>query len=191
MKRFVLSVLAVITILITAIYGLVQIVENQNEELNKVKTQLQELKLENKRLENELKPYREAESYIRNVNPKAVHRTGQIVNGARKHGLPLKLVLVATHAESDFQWGAIGKAGEHGPLQVMPDTFKMVHQGDFTNAEHCFEAGLKYMAMCYRKARGDHDLTLAYYNGGLSRKNPLYVARAHVNRCNSFRRRML
>lgn len=161
----------------------------RGKEIKELKNQIKSIKLENQLLKDELKPYQEAKAYIQRVNPGAVHRTGQIVNGAKRHDLPLKLVLLSIHAESDFNWNAVGRAGERGPLQVMPGTFKMVHRGNFGNMDDCFEAGLRYLSLCYKKSRGDYNLALAYYNGGLSCKKPLQVARAHVSRCNGIRRR--
>lgn len=191
MKRFVLTIICIFAILLVSIYGLVRIVERQILEIDQMKQQIESLKLENQRLKNELKPYREAESYIRKVNPKAVKRVCQIVNGAKRYGLPFGLILLAAHAESDFRWDAVGLAGEHGPLQVMPGTFRAVGGVDFDNIDDCFEAGLLYLSMCYKKARGDYNLALAYYNGGLSCKNPLQVARRHVSRCRVIRQKSL
>lgn len=161
----------------------------RGKEIKELKNQIKSIKLENQLLKDELKPYQEAKAYIQRVNPGAVHRTGQIVNGAKRHDLPLKLVLLSTHAESDFNWNAVGRAGERGPLQVMPQTFQMVSKGDFLNPDDCFDAGLLYLSMCYKKARGDYNLTLAYYNGGLNRKQPLIAAQAHVSRCRAIRQK--
>lgn len=163
--------------------------DHRGKQINLLEAQIESLKLENQILKDELKPYQEAKAYIQRVNPGAVHRTGQIVNGAKRHDLPLKLVLLSTHAESDFNWNAVGRAGERGPLQVMPQTFQMVSKGDFLNPDDCFDAGLLYLSMCYKKARGDYDLTLAYYNGGLNRKQPLIAAQAHVSRCRAIRQK--
>jgi len=163
--------------------------DHRGKQINLLETQIESLKLENQILKDELKPYQEAKAYIKRVNPGAVHRTGQIVNGAKRHDLPLKLVLLSIHAESDFNWNAVGRAGERGPLQVMPQTFQMVSKGDFLNPDDCFDAGLLYLSMCYKKARGDYNLTLAYYNGGLNRKQPLIAARAHVSRCRIIRQK--
>lgn len=162
----------------------------RGKEIKELKNQIKSIKLENQLLKDELKPYQEAKAYIQRVNPGAVHRTGQIVNGAKRHDLPLKLVLLSIHAESDFNWNAVGKLGERGPMQIMPQTFKEVMpEGDFNNPDDCFEGSLRYLVKCHRKARGHFDLSLAHYNAGLNRKNPLVAARSHVSRCRTIRRR--
>jgi len=162
----------------------------RGKEIKELKNQIKSIKLENQLLKDELKPYQEAKAYIQRVNPGAVHRTGQIVNGAKRHDLPLKLVLLSIHAESGFNWNAVGKLGERGPMQIMPQTFKEVMpEGDFNNPDDCFEGSLRYLVKCHKKARGGYELSLAYYNGGLNRKQPLIAARAHVSRCRIIRQK--
>ncbi len=108
----------------------------------------------------------------------------EIREAARKYGIDSRLVRSVVYEESRFRPGAVGKAGEIGLMQIMPD-----HAGvDWARANGVprpepgvlfsprinLEIGCWYLSDGLRRFRDyDHaaELALARYNAGLSRAN--------------------
>jgi cell division protein FtsB len=169
-----------------------EVIDYKDQMIKNLQAENDTLEQEINRLQEIVGEIREIEEYIYTYNKAdTITKARKIYYGAKRHDLPVKLILIACNAESNFKWDAIGSSGEHGTLQVMPNTFKLVMpEGDFNNWDDCFEAGLRYLKLCYTKSNGDKMLTLARYNSGLGRnsEDAFHVARLHVSRCIGIRR---
>lgn len=108
----------------------------------------------------------------------------EIREAAAKHGLDSRLVRAVVYQESRFRPGAVGKAGEIGLMQIMPNRAA----ADWSKAHNvpCPEAGVLFSPRInleigcwylsdglrrFRKYEHATELALARYNAGLSRAN--------------------
>jgi hypothetical protein len=98
--------------------------------------------------------------------------------------LDRKLVLAAMMQESSCNPAAVGALGERGPLQVTYKTFLQYGRGSFYDWRDTMTAGFKFMSALSKKAGGNKELTLAYYNAGpnLPPSKALHVAKNHIQR---------
>ena len=108
----------------------------------------------------------------------------EISEAAAKHGIDSRLVRAVIYEESRFRPGAVGKAGEVGLMQVMPNRAAV----DWAKANNvpCPEAGVLFSPRInleigcwylsdglrrFRDYKCANELALARYNAGLSRAN--------------------
>ena len=108
----------------------------------------------------------------------------EIKEAAAKHGVDSRLVRAVIYEESRFRPGAVGKAGEVGLMQVMPNRAAV----DWAKANNvpCPEAGVLFSPRInleigcwylsdglrrFRDYKCAYELALARYNAGLSRAN--------------------
>lgn len=108
----------------------------------------------------------------------------EISEAAAKHGIDSRLVRAVIYEESRFRPGAVGKAGEVGLMQVMPNRAAV----DWAKANNvpCPEAGVLFSPRInleigcwylsdglrrFRDYKCAKELALARYNAGLSRAN--------------------
>jgi soluble lytic murein transglycosylase-like protein len=113
------------------------------------------------------------------------HQAERVQAGSIAKRVPVRMILLAAGAEGGFWWRGVNLTGhqERGILQVLPSTMRSVMpEGDPQDFDDCFEAGLRYLAMCYAKAGGDSYLTVAYHNAGMGGRPDvaLIAARAHI-----------
>jgi len=87
---------------------------------------------------------------------------------AHKHGVPQSFALRVARVESGVKCGRVGAAGERGPLQVLPRTAAGLGYKNIRSASCATQtsAGMKYLAICYRGARGNQFRAAACHNGG-------------------------
>jgi soluble lytic murein transglycosylase-like protein len=94
---------------------------------------------------------------------------------ARAQGVPEHLALGVARTESNFRCSAVGRAGERGVMQIKPRTARGVgFRGPAHALNNCavgIRYGMKYLALAYRKARGNAHLAATYYNRGLGTKS--------------------
>ncbi len=117
----------------------------------------------------------------------------QIIDSCERWGVDSELVLALGLAESGWDVYAQGRAGEVGPLQVMPGTLKILRPGtDPADWQITLDAGVEYLARCLQRANGDIRLALAFYNAGSSRgpECALRLASRHVYRVMQYRRNL-
>ena len=108
----------------------------------------------------------------------------EISEAAAKHGLDSRLVRSLIYEESRFRPGAVGKAGEIGLMQVMPNRaaadWARAHNVPVPEAGMLFspkinlEIGCWYLSDGLRRFRdyqAAKELALARYNAGLTRAN--------------------
>lgn len=94
---------------------------------------------------------------------------------ARKHGVPEHFALRVARVESGVRCGRVGRAGERGPLQILPRSAAGLGYRNIRDAGCVAQtsAGMKHLAACLRKAGGNQYRAAACHNGGpgvLSRK---------------------
>ena len=77
-----------------------------------------------------------------------------IVTTAERYGVPKFLALKVAKVESSFTCDAEGKAGELGPLQIKPETARMIgYRGLISALRSCgagLEWGMKHLALALR-----------------------------------------
>jgi soluble lytic murein transglycosylase-like protein len=89
---------------------------------------------------------------------------------ARDRGVPAELVDAVAFAESGYDPGAIGRAGEVGIMQVMPSTAAMLGfsgtRAQLAEPETNIRYGVEYLAGALRLAGGDVCRALMKYRAG-------------------------
>lgn len=98
----------------------------------------------------------------------AADATHLVKQMARKHGVPQSFALRVARVESGVKCGRVGRAGERGPLQILPRSARGFGYRNIAKAGCAAQtsAGMKHLAMCYRKARGNQYRAAACHNGG-------------------------
>jgi soluble lytic murein transglycosylase-like protein len=91
--------------------------------------------------------------------------SGAIKSSSEAHGVPAGLLYAMADRESGFDPNAVGKAGEQGMLQLMPDTQKEVGVEDPFEASQNIDGGAKYIAKMIDRF-GSTEYGLAAYNWG-------------------------
>jgi soluble lytic murein transglycosylase-like protein len=78
-----------------------------------------------------------------------------IVAAAQRHGVPPELALTVAEVESRWNCFARGAYGELGPLQIKPDTARMIgYEGPTEALQSCGEGlewGMKHLALALRR----------------------------------------
>ncbi len=105
--------------------------------------------------------------------PEEVRR--MIVAEAVANGLvPPELALAVAHEESNFDPGALSRAGARGVMQIMPSTARYefgVEPDTLWNARVSIEIGVAYLERLYQRYGGSWPAALSHYNGGSVRTN--------------------
>lgn len=98
--------------------------------------------------------------------------------------LEAKFVLAVMMQESSCNPMAVGKLGERGPLQVTYPVFLQYGRGSFYDWRDTMAAGFDFMSALSKKANGNKELTLAYYNAGPNQApaEALQLAANHITK---------
>lgn len=91
-----------------------------------------------------------------------------VQQSAARHGVPTGLALRISKVESGHRCNAVGRAGERGPLQVLPSTARHMGYRNIARASCAaqIDAGMKYLRHCYKGAAGNHRRAAACFNAG-------------------------
>lgn len=93
---------------------------------------------------------------------------------AKAAGVPVALALAMARVESNFNCGAVGRAGERGIMQIKPSTAKGIgYKGSAGGLNDCrvgAKWGMRYLKQALTKAGGDYCRAAALYNQGLGMK---------------------
>ncbi len=103
------------------------------------------------------------------TSAQAADATGIVKQMARKHGVPQGFALRVARVESGVKCGRVGRAGERGPLQILPRTAAGLGYRNIRKASCATQtsAGMKHLAICWRGARGNAYRAAACHNGGI------------------------
>lgn len=90
---------------------------------------------------------------------------------ARAKGVNPDFMLAMGEVESGLRANAVGRAGERGPLQVLPRTFRALGGKNLNDWRETTRVGIRYFTKCLRAAKGDYSLAAIYYNAGIGNIN--------------------
>lgn len=92
-----------------------------------------------------------------------------VISSAKKHGVPVEFALRVAKVESGVKCGRVGRAGERGPLQVLPSTARGLGYKNIRAASCATQtdAGMKHLAICWRKTKSKWRAA-ACHNQGIS-----------------------
>lgn len=78
-----------------------------------------------------------------------------VVSAAKRHGVPTHFALRVARVESGVKCGRVGRAGERGPLQILPSTARALGYRNIRTASCATQtdAGMKHLAICWKKTR--------------------------------------
>lgn len=107
-------------------------------------------------------------------DPSRMRVVQSVVRHAEAHGVPPRLALAVTYAESRMRVGAVGPptpwGRAYGPMQVLVSTARTVEPGVSSAALRSYEVGprvgVAYLARGFREQRGDMCRTAMRYHGG-------------------------
>lgn len=116
----------------------------------------------------------------------AADATRLVTAEAKRQGVPVGFALRVARVESGVQCGKIGKAGERGPVQILPRTAAALgyHGIDKSACARQTAAGIRHLAICLQKGRSLHRAA-ACHNGGfgmLGRRNWPKSVRRYVSK---------
>jgi soluble lytic murein transglycosylase-like protein len=89
-----------------------------------------------------------------------------IRKAARRYNLPAALLRGIIRAESNFDAGAVSRAGAQGLMQLMPGTAKELGVDNPFDIEQNIDGGARYLKKMLDSFGGDIKLALAAYNAG-------------------------
>jgi len=89
-----------------------------------------------------------------------------IHNAAQKYNLPAALIRGVIRAESNFEVGAVSRAGAQGLMQLMPGTAKELGVDNPFDIEQNIDGGARYLRKMLDSFGGDIKVALAAYNAG-------------------------
>lgn len=92
-----------------------------------------------------------------------------VVSSAKRHGVPVEFALRVAKVESGVKCGRVGRAGERGPLQILPSTARGLGYKNIRAASCATQtdAGMKHLAICWRKTKSKWRAA-ACHNQGIS-----------------------
>lgn len=96
----------------------------------------------------------------------AVSIIAQIEGTASAYGVDPALAVAVAEAESSFNPGAVGGAGEIGLFQLMPDTAAELGVTNRWDIGQNIAGGIRYLRKMLDRYGGDETRALAAYNGG-------------------------
>lgn len=113
----------------------------------------------------------------------ADNSTAYIREFAGKYRISSTFALRVAKVESNYKCSAVGRAGEVGPLQILPSTARSLGYKNIRGAS-CrtkVDAGMKHLAICYHGANGNARRAAACHNAGVAslkwRRYPAAVQR--------------
>ncbi len=89
-----------------------------------------------------------------------------VQKAAAKYSLPPALIKAVIRAESNFQVGAVSRAGARGLMQLMPATAKELGVTDSFDIDQNIDGGAKYLRRMLNRFDGNVRHALAAYNAG-------------------------
>jgi soluble lytic murein transglycosylase-like protein len=89
-----------------------------------------------------------------------------VQKAAAKYSLPAGLIRAVIRAESNFQVGAVSRAGAKGLMQLMPATAQDLGVTDIFDIEQNIDGGAKYLRWMLDRFDGNIRKALAAYNAG-------------------------
>ncbi|MEY2971071.1 MAG: hypothetical protein RLZZ599_1444 [Bacteroidota bacterium] len=94
--------------------------------------------------------------------------SSMVAASARKYGVPVDFAIRIAHHESGLRCNAVGKAGERGPLQVLPSTARGMGYKNIRNSSCAtqIDAGMKHLSICYKGMNGNRWLAAGCHNHG-------------------------
>lgn len=112
-----------------------------------------------------------------------------ILDSSERHDVDPLLVVAVGSVESSWRLHVRGRAGEYGPLQVLPSTFYAMGGSNPHDWRESLDIGVKYLAKMLDRADGCEELALAYYNAGPSRPQDFVqrITRTYVSNVLSHR----
>ena len=119
-----------------------------------------------------------------------------IQKAAAKYNLPPVLIKAVMRAESNFEVGAVSKAGAKGLMQLMPATAKELGVTDIFDIDQNIDGGAKYLRQMLDRFDGNIRKALAAYNAGpgavikYNGRVPYAETRQYVKRVLHFSRQM-
>lgn len=113
------------------------------------------------------------EKYIKKVSKESDAQSQLLANihlaNARRTGIDPLFAAAAWTQESSFKQDIpTGPAKEEGIGQITPGVWEWLGKGDIHNPADNLRCGFDYLVECNKKAKGDKELILAYYNAGLN-----------------------
>ena len=90
--------------------------------------------------------------------------TRYVIAAARRHGVPVRVALAVCRLESGCRCGVRrGRAGEIGPMQVLPATARAIG-ASLRGCRAQVEAGVRYLRLALRRGH------VCHYNSGVGRR---------------------
>jgi soluble lytic murein transglycosylase-like protein len=90
----------------------------------------------------------------------------EIVAAAGKYGLDPNFIKAVMRAESNFNPGAVSRAGAMGLMQLMPGTAASLGVTEPFNISQNIDGGANYLRRMLNLFDGDEEMALAAYNAG-------------------------
>ena len=109
-----------------------------------------------------------------------------IAKHAKEHGVPVKLAMAVVQVESNYRPEAVGKRGEIGLMQLLPQTARYIgYDGKMKRLHHPdtnIRYGMKYLGKAYKLGGGSTCGTILKYNAGHGAKRMNKVSRHYCAR---------
>lgn len=102
----------------------------------------------------------------RTVTPEMARVEKSIRAAAEKYDLPPDLIRSVIRAESNFDPGAVSRAGARGLMQLMPATAEELGVKDSFDIHQNIDGGSRYLRQMLDRFDGDLKLALSAYNAG-------------------------
>ncbi|MCX7885603.1 MAG: lytic transglycosylase domain-containing protein [Caloramator sp.] len=98
-----------------------------------------------------------------------------IKKSSQKYNVEENLIKAVIDVESSFNPMAVSKAGAQGLMQLMPQTQKSLGVNNPFDVLENIDGGTRYLRTLLDAFRGNKELALAAYNGGIGRMKKLGV----------------
>ncbi|MGI9365252.1 MAG: lytic transglycosylase domain-containing protein [Rhizobiaceae bacterium] len=117
-----------------------------------------------------------------------------IAKHAKQHGVPVKLAMAVVQVESNYRPEAVGKRGEIGLMQLLPQTARYIgYDGKMKQLHHPdtnIRYGMKYLGKAYKLGGGTTCGTILKYNAGHGAKRMNKVSRHYCARVQQIMRQI-